>query len=200
MPRPVATSARSPIAATDAAADAELVLEMARGKTDALAKLYDLHAPVMLALAQRILGGKNDAEDLVHDVFLEAWRRAADYDPERGTVRAWLILRTRSRAIDSRKSAKVSRTVSVGDSAWLERLLGGSEDVSGSADRDLVRRTLRDLPEDQRIVLLLGYFEGLSSSEIAARLATPIGTVKSRVAKGLSRLREALGSSKRGSR
>jgi RNA polymerase sigma-70 factor (ECF subfamily) len=173
--------------------DAELVEEMARGKTDALAKLYDLHAPVMLALAQRILGSKNDAEDLVHDVFLEAWRRAADYDPERGTVRAWLVLRTRSRAIDSRKSAKVSRTVSVGDTGWLERLLGGADDVSGSADRDLVRRTLRELPEDQRIVLLLGYFKGLSSSEIAARLATPIGTVKSRVAKGLSRLREALG-------
>ena len=100
--RAIPTSARSPIAATDPTADAELVLAMARGKTDALAKLYDLHAPVMLALAQRILGSKNDAEDLVHDVFLEAWRRAADYDPERGTVRAWLILRTRSRAIDSR--------------------------------------------------------------------------------------------------
>jgi RNA polymerase sigma-70 factor (ECF subfamily) len=184
--------------ASDQAADAELVQAMARGQTDALAKLYDLHAPVMMALAQRILGSKNDAEDLVHDVFLEAWRRAADYDAERGTVRAWLILRTRSRAIDSRKSAKVSRTVTVGDTAWLERLLGGAEDVSGSADRDLVRRTLRDLPEDQRVVLLLGYFEGLSSSEIAARLATPIGTVKSRVAKGLSRLREALGSKARG--
>jgi RNA polymerase sigma-70 factor (ECF subfamily) len=181
------------MAASDPAVDAELVLAMARGQTDALAKLYDLHAPVMLALAQRILGSKNDAEDLVHDVFLEAWRRAADYDPERGTVRAWLVLRTRSRAIDTLKSAKVSRTVSVGDSGWLERLLGGSEDVSASADRDLVRRTLRDLPEDQRMVLLLGYFEGLSSSEIAERLATPIGTVKSRVAKALLRLREALG-------
>jgi RNA polymerase sigma-70 factor (ECF subfamily) len=189
MPKAVPTSARS----ATLASDAELVQEMARGKTDALAKLYDVHAPVMLALAQRILGSKNDAEDLVHDVFLEAWRRAADYDPERGTVRAWLVLRTRSRAIDSRKSAKVSRTVSVGDTGWLERLLGGADDVSGSADRDLVRRTLRELPEDQRMVLLLGYFEGLSSSEIAARLATPIGTVKSRVAKGLSRLREALG-------
>jgi RNA polymerase sigma-70 factor, ECF subfamily len=196
----VPTSARSPIAASDQIADAELVQAMARGQTDALAKLYDLHAPVMMALAQRILGSKNDAEDLVHDVFLEAWRRAADYDPTRGTVRAWLILRTRSRAIDSRKSAKVSRTVTVGDTAWLERLLGGAEDVSGSADRDLVRRSLRDLPEDQRMVLLLGYFEGLSSSEIAARLATPIGTVKSRVAKGLSRLREALGSKSRGER
>jgi RNA polymerase sigma-70 factor, ECF subfamily len=198
MPRPVPTSARAAVAATDPARDAELVQEMARGKTDALAKLYDLHAPVMLALAHRILGSKNDAEDLVHDVFLEAWRRAADYDAERGTVRAWLVLRTRSRAIDSKKSAKVSRTVSVGDTGWLERLLGGAEDVSGSADRDLVRRTLRELPEDQRIVLLLGYFEGLSSSEIATRLATPIGTVKSRVAKGLSRLREALGPKGRG--
>ena len=200
MPRPVPTSARSAVAASDPARDAELVQEMARGKTDALAELYDLHAPVMLALAHRILGSKNDAEDLVHDVFLEAWRRAADYDADRGTVRAWLVLRTRSRAIDSKKSAKVSRTVTVGDTGWLERLLGGADDVSGSADRDLVRRTLRELPEDQRMVLLLGYFEGLSSSEIAARLATPIGTVKSRVAKGLSRLREALGPKGRGDR
>jgi RNA polymerase sigma-70 factor, ECF subfamily len=198
MPGLVPSSARSQDAASDAAVDAELVSAMARGKTDALAKLYDLHAPVMLALAQRILGSRNDAEDLVHDVFLEAWRRAADYDRERGTVRAWLILRTRSRAIDLKKSAKVARTVSVGDSAWLERLLGGTEELSSSADRELVRRTLRSLPEDQRLVLLLGYFEGLSSSEIAARIATPIGTVKSRVAKALSRLREALGPRERG--
>jgi RNA polymerase sigma-70 factor, ECF subfamily len=194
----VASSARSQVAASDPVADAQLVAAMARGDSSALASLYDLHAPVMLALAQRILGSKNDAEDLVHDVFLEAWRRAADYDPQRGTVRAWLVLRTRSRAIDLRKSAKVSRTVSVGDSSWLERLLGGSDETSSSADRELVRRTLRTLPEDQRTVLLLGYFEGLSSSEIASRIAAPIGTVKSRVAKGLSRLREALGPGDRG--
>jgi RNA polymerase sigma-70 factor, ECF subfamily len=193
MKKTVASSARSQVAASDPAVDAQLVAAMARGDSSALASLYDLHAPMMLALAQRILGSKNDAEDLVHDVFLEAWRRAADYDPQRGTVRAWLVLRTRSRAIDVRKSAKVSRTVTVGDSSWLERLLGGADDTSASADRELVRRTLRKLPEDQRLVLLLGYFEGLSSSEIASRIAAPIGTVKSRVAKGLSRLREALG-------
>jgi RNA polymerase sigma-70 factor, ECF subfamily len=172
--------------------DARLVAAMARGDTEALAQLYDLHAPVMLALAQRILGGRSEAEDLVHDVFLEAWRRAADYDPDRGSVRAWLMLRTRSRAIDVRKSAAVSRTLSVGDTGWLERLLGSTDDASLAPDRELVRKLLRSLPDEQRVVLLLGYFEGLSSSEIAERISAPVGTVKSRVAAALARLRGAL--------
>ena len=172
--------------------DAALVAAMARGDTGALARIYDLHAPVMMALAQRILGSRSEAEDLVHDVFLEAWRHAADYDSTRGSVRAWLVLRTRSRAIDVRKSAAVSRTVTVGDSAWLERLLGGTDDASLAPDRELVRQLLKDLPEEQRVVLLLGYFEGLSSSEIAARISAPVGTVKSRVAAALTRLRSAL--------
>jgi RNA polymerase sigma-70 factor, ECF subfamily len=186
------TSAARTKALSLEADDAALVAAMAQGDTGALAKIYDLHAPVMMALAQRILGSRSEAEDLVHDVFLEAWRHAADYDQSRGSVRAWLVLRTRSRAIDVRKSAAVSRTVTVGDTTWLERLLGGGEDASLGPDRELVRQLLKSLPEEQRTVLLLGYFEGLSSSEIAARISTPVGTVKSRVAAALTRLRAAL--------
>jgi RNA polymerase sigma-70 factor (ECF subfamily) len=166
---------------------------MARGDASALGALYDVYAPLLLALAQRILGSRSEAEDLVHEVFLEAWRHAADYDSERGTVRAWLVLRTRSRALDVRKSAAVARTVRVGDSTWFEQLAGSGDGLAPSPDRERVRRALLNLPEEQRAVLLLGYFEGLSSSEIAERMALPIGTVKSRVAAGLSRLRAALG-------
>jgi RNA polymerase sigma-70 factor (ECF subfamily) len=171
--------------------DQTLVRAIAAGDTRALAALYDRHAPLMLALSRRIVLGKPEAEDIVHDVFLEAWRRAADYDENRGSVKAWLLLRTRSRAIDFRKSAGVSRAVSMGDGDWLGAL---ADPRSGdeAPDRTRLRQLLTALNEDQREVLLLGYFEGLSSSEIAARVGVPIGTVKSRVAAALAALRQAL--------
>ena len=145
----------------------------------------------MLALARRILGNQADAEDLVHDVFIEAWRHAADYDAERGTVKAWLVLRTRSRAVDIRRSA--ARTMVDYDSRELARLCGWSEDAALAPDRQRVRQLLRSLPKEQSDVLLLGYFEGLSSTEIAERISAPVGTVKSRIAAALSRLRATLG-------
>jgi RNA polymerase sigma-70 factor (ECF subfamily) len=175
-----------------AGSDEALVRAIANGDTRALAALYDRHAPLMLGLARRIVGGKPEAEDIVHDVFVEAWRRAADYDRDRGSVKAWLLLRTRSRAIDFRKSAAVSRTVPTGDSAWLGSVIDPHADDSEAPDRARVRRVLARLNIEQREVLVLGYFEGLSSTEIASKVGIPIGTVKSRVAAALSALRQAL--------
>ena len=172
--------------------DEALVSAIAQGDTRALSALYDRHAPLMLGLARRIVGGKPEAEDIVHDVFIEAWRRAADYDENRGSVKAWLLLRTRSRAIDFRKSAGVSRTVSAGDGSWLAALVDPRSDDSEAPDRARLRRVVSSLNVEQREVLLLGYFEGLSSSEIATRVGIPIGTVKSRVAAALNALRLVL--------
>ncbi|HET7543742.1 MAG TPA: sigma-70 family RNA polymerase sigma factor [Polyangiaceae bacterium] len=172
--------------------DEALVRAIANGDAHALAALYDRHAPFMLALARRIVRGKSEAEDLVHDVFLEAWRRAADYDPQRGSVKAWLLLRTRSRAIDLRKSAGFSRTVPTGDGEFLARLADPSAAESDAPDRARLRQLLPALTDEQQEVLFLGYFEGLSSSEIATRIGIPIGTVKSRVAAALGALRLAL--------
>jgi RNA polymerase sigma-70 factor (ECF subfamily) len=165
---------------------------MARGDAGALGQLYDRHAPSMLALTERIVGRAAEAEDLVHDIFLEAWRRAADYDEARGSVRAWLLLRTRSRAIDHQKSARVSRRAGGAAGAWLENLVDPASEPSLAPDQARIRRVLLTLPLEQKTVLVLGYFEGLSSSEIAERLGIPIGTVKSRVAAALSQLRQAL--------
>jgi RNA polymerase sigma-70 factor (ECF subfamily) len=165
---------------------------MASGDTRALAALYDRHAPLMFGLARRIVGGKPEAEDIVHDVFVEAFRHAADYDESRGSVKAWLLMRTRSRAIDHRKSAGVARTVPTGDTGWLASLIDPRGDESEAPDRTRVRRVLAALSGEQREVLVLGYFEGLSSSEIANKIGIPMGTVKSRVAAALSALREAL--------
>ncbi len=171
--------------------DRELVAEMAGGDAEALGALYDRHSPLLRALVFRILPSTAEAEDLVHDVFLEAWQHAAEYDPARGTVRAWLVLRARSRALDRVRSAPVARTVSAA-ADQLERAVRDEGDATLAPDQARVRRVLAELPEGQRLVLLLGYFEGLSSSEIAERIGIPIGTVKSRTAAALSRLRSAL--------
>lgn len=171
--------------------DVSCVSAMARGDSTALGRLYDRHAPLLLGVVGRIVRDPTAAEDIVHDVFVEAWRRAADYDATRGKVRTWLALRARSRALDHRKSAEVSRRVAVDGASHWERMLGASSDADG-AERSRLRALLVGLPEEQRDTLLLGYFEGLSSSEIAERMGVPIGTVKSRVATALGRLRKGL--------
>jgi RNA polymerase sigma-70 factor (ECF subfamily) len=170
--------------------DVELVRAVARGDRSALAALYDRYSPIMFALALRIVRERREAEDLLHDVFLEVWRTAKDYDPDRGRVRTWLTIRMRSRALDLQKSARVSRNV--GDDSVLDRVAADGN-VAESPDRARVRTALAALPSEQRQVLELGYFDGLSCSEIAERLGTPIGTVKSRVAAALSKLRQSLG-------
>lgn len=170
-------------------ADAAMVHAMAKGDRGALARLYDRFAPILLAVGTRILGERREAEDLLHDVFLEIWRQAADYDPSRGSVRAWMLIRLRSRAIDRRKAAGVTRVVSYDSDRSIEEREAPSGDPTFAPDRTAVRRALAELPEEQRVVLELGYFEGLSSSEIAARIDAPLGTVKSRVAAALAKLR-----------
>lgn len=170
--------------------DAELVASAARGNRDALAELYDRHGGPMLGLGLRILGDRGEAEELLHDVFLEAWKRAGDYDPSRGSVRAWLMLRMRSRCLDRVKSAARSRTSPVGEK--VERAAGSAPATAGDeADAQRVHGALAELPDDQRRVLELGYFDGLSCSEMAEQLGVPIGTVKSRLHAALKKLRAA---------
>ncbi|HET9929293.1 MAG TPA: sigma-70 family RNA polymerase sigma factor [Polyangiaceae bacterium] len=171
--------------------DVELVQRMARGDRDALGALYERHAPRLSTLAQHILGRSNEAEDLLHDVFLEAWRHAANYTEARGSVWAWLCVRTRSRAIDRRRASP--RNVSLEgfpDRSPLEELVEG--DLELSPERDKLRSALLEMSREEREVLALGYFEGMSSSEIADAIRIPVGTVKSRTRSALAKLRERL--------
>jgi RNA polymerase sigma-70 factor (ECF subfamily) len=176
--------------------DIAVLRRIAGGEKDALGVLYDRHAGVMLALGVRVVGVRREAEDLLHDVFLEAWRHAGDYDPRRGSVKTWLLLRMRSRCLDRVRSHGFSRT----DALEVEPM--GTTDTTGNAESDRVERNLDGarvkalldmLPAGQREVLELGYFQGLSFSEIAEALGIPIGTVKSRVSAAMVKLRADLG-------
>jgi RNA polymerase sigma-70 factor, ECF subfamily len=171
-------------------ADIDLLRRIAAGEQAALAILYDRHAGTMLALGIRIVGVRRDAEDLLHDVFLEAWRHAGDYDARRGSVKTWLLLRMRSRCLDRVRSHAFSKT----DALRSEPIRSGaSERLDRTIDGARARSLLDDLPSGQREVLELGYFQGLSFSEIAAVLGIPVGTVKSRVSAAMLKLREDLG-------
>jgi RNA polymerase sigma-70 factor (ECF subfamily) len=141
----------------------------------------------MLAIASRILRDRCDAEEVLHDVFLESWRRSRDFDASRGTVEAWLCVRTRSRAMDRLRRRRRLNL----DTAARPELV----DDPRRADPALtlmLNPTLDRLSPPQRQVLHLQYFEGLTCKEIASRLSIPIGTVKSRLAKGLAAMRQEL--------
>lgn len=184
---------RGATSAADDDDDVAMVRAIAAGDRPSLARLYDRYASILLALGLRIIRDRREAEDLLHDVFLEVWRSAKDYDLTRGRVRTWLIIRMRSRALDVTKSARVSRRS--GDPEVLERMVADT-DVAGGPDRRRVRAALAELSTEQRQVLELAYFDGQSCSEIADRVGIPIGTVKSRLAAGLNKLRQTLGATR----
>ena len=163
---------------------------------DALAELYDRLGGRLLGLARRILGASGEAEEVVQEVLLFAWRAASAFDPRRGTVLTWLLIATRSRSIDRLRARRPASRPEARSLEDLPEDPRGADDVEkASADRQWetrCRSALRQLPEDQRKALELAYFEGLTQQEIAERTATPLGTVKTRVRLGLMKLREQM--------
>jgi RNA polymerase sigma-70 factor (ECF subfamily) len=170
-------------------ADLSDLFALCDGDHEALGRLYDRHAPVMLALGERILGSRREAEDLLHDVFVEVWQKAGDYDPTRGKVATWMRLRMRSRALDRVRSAvRKEKATEITD-----RLVGSVNPAEqDGGDRSTLHAALAALPEEQSTVILLSYFAGMSATEIAERVGIPTGTVKSRTAAAMQKLRKAL--------
>lgn len=179
----------------DREADQAALGRAAAGDATGLAALYDRYARPIYSLALRILRDASEAEDIVQEVFLQAWRQASRYDPSRGAVAAWLLTQARSRAIDRLRARRVrpatadaalSSTDVVDPGPTLDWQVLSAEQVH------LVRAAIDELPVLQRVAIELAYFEGCSQSEIAERLEQPLGTVKTRIRLALAKLRETL--------
>lgn len=179
--------------------DIELLHAVARGDEGALARLYDHYRLILFGLLARILNSREEAEDVLQEVFLQVWKRAADFDEQRGRPFTWLVTVARSRAIDRlRVLASRQRLAESAAQDATEDASDAVADTLHAEQREIVGRALATLPEEQRRTLKLAYFEGLTQSEIAAQLGTPLGTVKTRMRAGMMKLRELLGEQMRG--
>jgi RNA polymerase sigma-70 factor (ECF subfamily) len=169
------------IAAQDEAAEASL------------AQLYDRYRVILFGLLMRILNNREEAEDVLQELFMQVWRRAADFDENRGKPFTWLVTMGRSRGIDRlRTLAARERTAVAAARDEAEAVSDAATDAFRSEQRGLVTNALAQLPDEQKRPLMLAYFEGLSQSEIAAHLGAPLGTVKTRMRTGMIKLRELL--------
>jgi len=177
------------------AADRRALEGMARGDHGALAELYDRHGRLVYSLALRILRDQGDAEDVVQEVFSQAWRQASRYESTRGHVVAWLMNLARSRAIDRLRSRRARPETGAND-VEADRMLDLAppidEQLALSDQAERIRAAVGQLSLVQRVAIELAFYEGLTHVEIAERLELPLGTVKTRIRQGLSKLKERL--------
>ncbi len=184
------------LTATDSVvADRKAIERMVAGEHDALSELYDRHGRIVCSVALRVLRDQSDAEDIVQEVFSQVWKQSPSYDAGRGSVMAWLLTLTRSRAID-RLRGRRSRPESGGDQKLLSGVPSGGqlpdEQLMWSGDAQRIRTALDDISTVQRVAIELAFFEGLTHAEISERLELPLGTVKTRIRQGLLTLRDRL--------
>jgi len=178
--------------------ESSLLERIAQQDQTALAALYDRYARVLYGVALKSLGAAEEAEEVVLDVFSQVWRIAGRYDAAKGRVDTWLFMLTRSRVLDRLRSLqRVNKTATASiDLAQIQSAKGGVdpvEDALITERRTLVLTALGSLPPEQRLVIELAYYQGLTQSEIATQTGTSLGTVKTRIRLGLSKLRIALG-------
>ena len=178
--------------------DEQLITLIAHGEKDALEVFYNRYAPSVFSLARYMLKESTLAEEATQDIFLNLWLKASSYNPQRGTPRTWFMSIAHHRIIDVIK-ARIRSTRSTNQVS--HELLDvhptseiSTEDIAQqNLDREHILAALSDLPEGQREVVVLAYFEGYSQSEIASKLDQPLGTVKTRIRLAMQKLRVALG-------
>jgi RNA polymerase sigma-70 factor (ECF subfamily) len=184
-----------------AADDVALVDAMQGGDERALASLYDRHAPLVMGLAMRIVRDATLAESVVLETFTQVWNDARRYDPRRASVPSWIVTIARSRALDAvRATQRQGRLASLSVDDAPDAALAAQDFASNPAGaveagerRSAVAEALGALPDPQRQAVELAFFEGLSQSEIAERLAVPLGTIKTRIRLAMTKLRQLLG-------
>jgi RNA polymerase sigma-70 factor (ECF subfamily) len=175
-------------------ADVEIVRLIAGGDEDAFALLYDRHCRIIFGLLMKILQNQADAEEVLQDVFLGVWKRAAEFDEQRGSVLALLIVLARSRAIDRlRANATRRRTIEYYAVIPSNRASNSPLDnLLRTESRQFIQTGLDELSEKSRNALLMSLFEGFTQSEIATQTGTPLGTIKTQMRTGTMKLRKTL--------
>ena len=177
----------------------QLVSAMAAGQESAMGELYDLTSGLVHGVALRMLENPQDAEEVVLDVYMKAWRNASTYSTDRGSVTAWLVMMARSVAIDRIRSRNAQpKTLELTNLEFPEPAGAFATPEQATQERERqarVQLALRELPIEQREALILAFFGGLSHAELAERLGQPLGTIKTRIRLGLRRLRSLLGES-----
>lgn len=180
--------------------DAEQTEEFLTGDLSAFRRFFRRNVAEVFAVCQRILRNRQDAEDVVSEVFLEVWNKRDRYDSSRATPRSYLLIVARSRAIDRYRSRQSRNGPQASSISYIDESdIAGSE-VCEEPDAKLIRaeseqdaaRALADLDQPQRQVMELSFYEGLSHAQIASRLDIPLGTVKSHIRRGLAKLRQVL--------
>ncbi|MEK3882656.1 sigma-70 family RNA polymerase sigma factor [Paenibacillus sp. PL2-23] len=177
----------------DNAAMAAVLRDMCEGSSEAFDRFYSHYVPLVMRIACRLLGDRMEAEDVCHDIFLEAIRKGRQYSPDRGSVDAWMAVMTKSRCMD--RMRKLSRTVVVHDAEEAERFQvepGPEEKTLVSMERRAVRDALEELPEQQRNALVTAYYRHRTHRELAEEWEVPLGTVKSWIRYGIHNLRKSL--------
>lgn len=177
--------------------DARLADRIRTGNKEALGELYDRYAGTALATALRVVGGRDEAEDVVHDAFVAVWRKIDRFDAERGSLRAWLMTVVRNRAIDRVRARRASIDVDDADERSLLRTGPNPtwEAALGRTSSTEVRVAMANLPDEQRRALELAYFEGYTYREVAQLTGVPPGTANGRLRLALAKLRDALAGS-----
>ncbi|HYW50019.1 MAG TPA: sigma-70 family RNA polymerase sigma factor [Gemmatimonadaceae bacterium] len=192
---PTAGSAGRGKSPEDAAIDAAIIQRMADGEESGLGALYDRWADAVHALVVRIVRDEVEAEEVVEAVFWQAWQQANRYSTDRGTPGAWLLAMARSRSLDRLRSLRRRRDEQPADDSIFDNQPAVGDplsDLDASERASRVVAAMQTLPDEQREVLELAYFEGLSQTEIAERLSQPLGTVKTRARLALRKMRDRL--------
>ena len=177
------------------ASEEDLLLATARGDQQAFAALYDRLAPTVHGIVRRVVRDPAQSEEVSQEVFVEIWRTAVRFDPDRGTARSWALTMAHRRAIDRVRSEQASRdrTQRVADGQHVRAYDEVSEHVEVGLEHEQVRTALGTLTDLQRQAVELAYYQGYTYREVSDLLGTPLGTIKTRMRDGLIRLRDALG-------